>query len=56
MTPVLKLLPSVHLRRGTQRHLDAAAADVDHDRRVAADVHAIAGRQVNQAWLLRCRR
>ena len=38
----LEALARVRLRRGAERDLDAAAADVDDDRRAAADVDAVA--------------
>ena len=37
-----------HVSGGAERDLDAAAADVDHDGGRAADVDAVAGREVNQ--------
>ena len=48
MTPTLKLLPERQMGRGPERDLDAAAADVDDDRRAAADVHAVPGRQMDE--------
>ena len=52
MTPSLKLRPSVRLLGVAERDLDAAAADVDHDRGPAHHVDAVHRREVDQARLL----
>ena len=41
------------VRRRPERHLAASAADVDHDRRAAADIHAVPGGQMDEAGLFR---
>ena len=52
ITPSLKLRPSRHRGRRAERDLDAAAADVDDDGRVLADIDAVGRRQVNQPRFL----
>ena len=45
-------MPGVRLRRGSQRDLHAAAADVDDDGGGAADVDAVPRGEVDQARFL----
>lgn len=47
----LEAAPALQLRCGAERHLDAAAADVDDDGRRSPHVDAIAGGQMDQARL-----
>ena len=57
MTPELEAAAELASPAGAARDLDAAAADVDDDRRVAAaDADAVDGRQVDEPRFLGARR
>jgi hypothetical protein len=51
--PCLEALAARQVGRGPERDLDAPAADVDDNSRGAADVHAVAGGQMDEPGLFR---
>ena len=53
MTPSLETLAERQVRRRAERDLDAAAANVDDDRRAAADIDAVAGGKMDEPRFFR---